>query len=120
MKIGICYIQFLILFDGVLMKSILLQRVEKSLNTRTIATPEQKQNREDKKQALNNKADAKELTRKKIIVGGTILKAIEEDHVLKMKLQQLLQDHIFRQSDFDIVADLIGLDELPEQHKKPQ
>jgi len=101
------------------MDSILLQRVEKALKTRTIATPEQKQNRADKEAALNKKAEAKELTRKKIIVGGTILKAIEEDYVLKMKLQQLLQDNIYRQSDFDIVADLIGLDELPEQDKKP-
>jgi len=106
-----------IIFMVFVMKSLLLQQVEKSLITRTLATPEQKQNRKDKKEALSQKDEAKNLTRRKIIVGGTILKAIESDIVLKVKLMKLLQDNIFRQSDFDIVADLIGLKELPNNKK---
>ena len=84
-----------------------MKQVQKSINTQTLATPEQKKNREEKAEILDKIVENKNLTRRKIIVGGTILKAIESDHVLKLKLMELLEKNIYRDSDREMVADLM-------------
>lgn len=101
----------------------------KSLAERIAAAKARKQAVAERLSTLEAKAkavDRKRDTRRKIIVGGVVLSAMEKDSALAAQIRKLLQSYVGRAHDKDVLADLLGLTPAPvasspkePKHKAP-